>query len=113
MPNVKTRYQRIFFALAAMHVDKAQAPCCGGDPERRIPSGGHGFEGSTPTEVCGKIFVCDPMEASHPLFEAPVVGVDVVEVELRFFGLGMAGRVASSSDQVSSAPANEAFQSAQ
>src|SRR5271165_7691611 len=32
------------------------------------------------------------MEASHPRFEASVVGVDVVDVEFRLFGLWGAGR---------------------
>ena len=66
--------------------------CCGGDPELRIARGGHGFEGSTPTEVGLKVFGCDAMEASHPFLEASVVGVDVVDVEFRLFGLWGAGR---------------------
>ncbi len=45
-----------------------------------------------PTQVGRKIFGGDAVEASHPLFEASVVGVDVVNMELRFFGLGVAGR---------------------
>jgi hypothetical protein len=66
--------------------------CCGGDPELRIAFGGDGFEGSTPTEVGLEVFGCDAMEASHPRFEASVVGVDIVDVEFRLFGLWGAGR---------------------
>ena len=65
--------------------------CCGGDPELRIARGGHGFEGSTPTEVGLKVFGCVAMEASHPFLEASVVGVDVVDVEFRLFGLWAPG----------------------
>ena len=62
----------------------------GGDPGRRVATGGHGFE--SPTQVGRKIFGGDAVEASHPRFEASLVGVDVVNMELRFFGLGVAGR---------------------
>src|SRR5208283_232225 len=65
---------------------------CSGDPGCWVATGGHGFEGSSPTQVGRKIFGGDAVEASHPLFEASVVGVDVVDMELWFFGLGIAGR---------------------
>ena len=63
-----------------------------GDPGSRIAISGHGFEDSAPTQVRGKVFGGDAVEASHPLFEASVVRVDVVYMELQFFGLGVAGR---------------------
>src|SRR5208282_6638267 len=65
---------------------------CSGDPGRWVATGGHGFEGSSPTQVGRKIFGGDAVEGSHPLFEASVVGVDGVDMELWFFGLGIAGR---------------------
>jgi hypothetical protein len=47
--------------LSAIRVGRSES-CCGGDPELRIARGGHGFEGSTPTEVGSKVFGCVAME---------------------------------------------------
>ena len=45
-----------------------------------------GFEGAPPTEIVGQVFGGDAIEAVEPLLEAAVVGVDVVDVEVRRLG---------------------------
>ena len=51
-----------------------------------------GLEGPPPAEVIGQILGGDAVEAAHPLLQAPVIGVDVVDVEVRRLGVGLAGR---------------------
>src|SRR5271154_7592444 len=42
-----------------------------------------GFEGASPAEVAGQVLGGDAVEAGQPLFEAAVVSVDVVDVQMR------------------------------
>ena len=51
-----------------------------------------GFEGASPAEVAGQVLGGDAVEATEPLFEAAVIGVDVVDVEVRRFGRRFSGR---------------------
>ena len=42
-----------------------------------------GFEGAPPSKVVGQVLCGDAVEAVEPLLEAAVVGVDVVDVQVR------------------------------
>ena len=42
-----------------------------------------GFEGAPPTEIVGQVLGGDAVEAAKPLLEAAVIGVDVVDVQMR------------------------------
>ena len=45
-----------------------------------------GFEGASPSEVAWQVLGGDAVEAGEPLLEAAVVGVDVIDVEVRRLG---------------------------
>ena len=62
------------------------------DPVRGIELAAPGFEGASPYEVVGEVFGGDAAEASDPLLEAAVVGVDVVDVQMRRFRRRLSGR---------------------
>jgi hypothetical protein len=42
-----------------------------------------GFEGASPAKVAGQVLGGDAVEAVEPLLEAAVVGVDVIDVQVR------------------------------
>src|SRR5277367_3088959 len=42
-----------------------------------------GFEGASPAEIVGQVLGGDAVEAVEPLLEAAVVGIDVVDVQVR------------------------------
>jgi hypothetical protein len=49
-----------------------------------------GFEGAPPAEIVGQVLGGDAVEAVEPLLEATVVGVDVVDVQVRRLRVGTA-----------------------
>ena len=51
-----------------------------------------GFESSAPAEVAWQVLGGDAVEAGEPLLEAAVVGVDVVDVQMRGLGSRLARR---------------------
>jgi hypothetical protein len=55
------------------------------DPGLRRKLVSPGFEGAAPSEVVGQVLGRDAVEAVEPLLEAAVVGVDVVDVQMRRF----------------------------
>jgi hypothetical protein len=53
------------------------------------------FEGAPPAEIVGQVLGGDAVEAGEPLLEAAVVGVDVIDVEVRRrFAIGWLGSIA-------------------
>ena len=42
-----------------------------------------GFESAPPAEIVGEVFGGDAVEARQPLLEAAMVGVDVIDVQVR------------------------------
>ena len=48
------------------------------------------FDGSSPAEIVWQIGCCDAVEAAHPFLEATVVGVDIVDMQVRRLGGGPA-----------------------
>lgn len=53
------------------------------DPGLRGELSAPGFEGAPPAEIVGQVLGGDAVEAAEPLLEAAVVGVDVVDVQVR------------------------------
>jgi hypothetical protein len=45
-----------------------------------------GFEDAAPSQVVGQVICGDAVEAGEPLLQAAVVGVDIVDVQMRRFG---------------------------
>jgi hypothetical protein len=62
------------------------------DPVWRFEVVAPGFEGAAPAEVVWQVLGGDAVEAVEPLLEAAVVGVDVVDVQMRGFGGGLSRR---------------------
>ena len=48
------------------------------------------FQGPAPAKIIRQVFGGDAMEAAQPLFQAAVVGIDVVEVKIRRLWVGLA-----------------------
>ena len=53
------------------------------DPGLGVRRGSEGFDGSPPTQVVREVGGGDPMEAPDPFLEAAVVGIHVVDVQIR------------------------------
>jgi hypothetical protein len=45
-----------------------------------------GFEGASPAEIVGQVLGRDAVEAAEPLLKAAVIGVVVVDVQMRRLG---------------------------
>ena len=63
---------------------------CALDPALRRGLIAPGFESAPPAEIVGQVLGGDAVEAVEPLLEAAVVGVDVIDVQVR----GFEGRLA-------------------
>ena len=59
---------------------------CASHPFWRVELLTPGFEGASPAEVIGQVLCGDAVEAVEPLLEAAVVGVDVIDVQVRCLG---------------------------
>jgi hypothetical protein len=53
---------------------------------------GGGFESAVPAQLVGQVAGRDAVEASHPLLETRMVGIDVVDVDVEFAGQRFPGR---------------------
>ena len=61
------------------------------DPVWRLEFVAPGFESAAPSEMVWQVLGGDAVEAVEPLFEAAVVGVDVVDVQVGRLGVGFPG----------------------
>ena len=61
------------------------------DPAWRFEFVAPGFESAPPTEIIGQVLGGDAVEAVEPLLETAVIGVDVVDVQVRRRGDGFPG----------------------
>jgi hypothetical protein len=62
------------------------------DPVERQGVVSPGFEGSSPSEVVRQVLRGDAVEAVEPLLQAAVVGVDVIDVQMRRLGRRLSRR---------------------
>ena len=56
------------------------------DPVWRVKLVTPGFEGTSPGEIVGQVLGGDAVETRQPLLETAVVGVDVIDVQMRRLG---------------------------
>ena len=61
------------------------------DPAWRFEFVSPGFESAPPTEIIGQVLGGDAVEAVEPLLETAVIGVDVVDVQVRRRGRRLPG----------------------
>src|SRR5271155_1144537 len=72
--------------LIRPHADRAEDPVLQGGLASPC------FQGSSPSQVVRQIFGGHAMEAAHPFVEPAVIGIDVVDMDPRRLGAGLARR---------------------
>src|ERR1035437_8021415 len=64
---------------------------CPEDHRLRCDLLSQGLQSPAPAEIVRQVFRGDAMEATQPFLQSAVVGIDVVEVKIRCFGVRFAG----------------------